>query len=125
MSYATELTKSFVAGGAITKRRIVKLGSNDGEVLQASAATDLLVGVSTEVDAASGARCDVHLGGIVEVEAGASITRGTKVTADANGKAVAAAPSAGTNNEIIGIAMVTAASGDIIPVLLAQSTKQG
>lgn len=125
MSYAAELTKSFTAGAAVTKRRIVKFGANDGEVIQAAAATDLVLGVSTEVDSASGARCDVHLQGVVEVEAGASITRGTKVTSDANGKAVAAAPAAGTNNQILGIAMVTAASGDIIPVLLAQSTLQG
>lgn len=119
------LTKNFTAGAAVSKRRLVKFGSADFTVIQAAAATDLIIGVASELDAASGARVDVHVTGIAEVEAGGTITRGAKVTADADGKAVAAAPAAGVNNQIAGIAMVSASAGDIIDVLLAPSTMQG
>ena len=41
------LTKTITAGGAITRRRIVKFGSSDATMVQASAATDALIGVAT------------------------------------------------------------------------------
>lgn len=119
------LTRTYLTGGAITKRRIVKWGSADHTVVQATAATDSLIGVAAELDAASGERIDVHLSGVVEVEFGGNVTRGAQITADTSGKAVAAAPAAGVNNGIIGIAMVSGVSGDIGTVLLAQSTLQG
>ena len=43
----------------------------------------------------------------------------------ANGQGVTAAPAAGVNNRVIGIAIVSGVSGDIIPVLLSVSTLQG
>lgn len=119
------LTRNFTTGGAIAARRFVMFGSADHTIVQADGATALIVGASTELAAASGARCDAHLAGIVEVEAGGSITRGVKVTSDANGKAVAAAPAAGVNNQIGGIAMVSASSGDVMTVLLSPHTMQG
>lgn len=119
------LTKNFTTGAAVTKRRLVKFGSADFTVVQAAAATDLIIGVASELSADSGARVDVHVAGIAEVEAGGTITRGAKVTADSDGKAVAAAPAAGVNNQIAGIAMVSASAGDIIDVLLAPFTMQG
>lgn len=119
------LSKAFTAGGAVTKRRLVKFGSADATVVQAAAATDLIIGASGDLDAASGARVSVVVAGIADVEAGGNITRGALVTADADGKAVAAAPAAGVNNRVAGVAMVSAASGDIIPVLLAPQQTQG
>jgi hypothetical protein len=119
------LTKSFLAGGTIAKYRFVKFGSDDDTVVQAAAATDLVLGATTDIAAASGERTDVVLDGITEIEAGGSVTRGAKVTSDADGKAVAAAPAQGVNNQIGGIALRSAASGDIIPVLLKQSVMQG
>lgn len=118
-------TKNYTAGAAIAKRRFVKIGAADGAILQAAAATDPIIGASTDIDAASGDRVDAHLAGIVEVEAGGNITRGVQVTADADGKAVAAAPASGVNNFVAGRAMVSAAAGDIIPVLLAIAEIQG
>ena len=47
------------------------------------------------------------------------------MTADADGKAVAAAPGSGVNIRVAGVALVSAASGDIIPVLLAPQQIQG
>jgi hypothetical protein len=116
--------KGFVAGAAIAAKRIVKLGSADNAVIQAAAATDSLVGVS-DLAAASGEHVTVVMGGIAIVEYGGNITRGGLVTADANGKAVAAAPAAGTNNRIIGIAMVSGVSGDLGSVLLQPGSVQG
>jgi hypothetical protein len=113
------LIKNYLAGAAIAAFRIVKF-SADNTVIQGAAATDYLIGIADGMGAsASGARVDVVKGGVAYVEFGGSVTRGGPVTADANGKAVAAAPSAGTQARIIGFAEVTAASGDIAPVLIA------
>jgi hypothetical protein len=109
------VTHNFVAGGAIGANRIVKFGSGDTTVLQATAATESLLGVTTEIAALITERCDVILSGVAEVEYGGVVTRGARLTADADGKAVAA--SAG--NRVIGIAMVSGVSGDIGSVLLA------
>jgi hypothetical protein len=118
------LTKSYAAGGVIGANLIVKF-SADYTVVVAGAATDLLIGVTTEIDAASGERVDVIHGGIADVKAGGTIARGALVTADAAGKAVAAAPAQGVNNHVLGRALIAAADGDIIPVLLAPGIMQG
>ncbi len=119
------LAKNYTAGGAIAAFRIVKLGANDGEVVQAAAATDLLIGVTGELGPASGERVDVQKIGITRIEFGGTVTRGNPVTSDASGKAVAAAPAAGANVRIIGFAEVSAVSGDIADVLLAPCVMQG
>lgn len=118
------LTMTYDAGAAITKRRIVKL-SADFTAIQAAAATDAMFGVAAELDAVSGGRVDVHLSGVAEIEAGGTVTRGALLTSDANGKAVAAAPATGVNNRVIGTALVSAADGDVFPVLLGPHQIQG
>jgi ribosomal protein S8E len=111
------LTKPYTAGGTIAKRRIVKFGAADGVVLQAAAATDLLIGVSTDLGSASGERQDVFMvGNIAEVDFGGTIARGASVTADASGKAVAAA----TGNIAIGYAEVSGVSGDVGTIVIAR-----
>ena len=122
---STIQTKAFKAEAAVTKRRIVKFGAGDDAVLLAAAVGDLSIGVSSNVDAAIGEPCDVHLLGIAEVEFGGTIARGAKVTSDATGRAVAAAPAAGVNNQVIGIATVSGVVGDIGSILIAQSVIQG
>jgi hypothetical protein len=118
--------KTFRAGGAIAERTLVKFGANDDEVVQAAAATDLIIGVCVQPGgAASGARCDVVIDGIAEVLCGGAITRGAAVTSDAAGKAVAAAPGAGTNNRIVGFALRTYANNDVGDVLVSQGVMQG
>ena len=108
------LDKTYTAGGTINPYRFVKFGGSDTAMLQAAAASDALIGVAGQIGAASGERLDVTFVGIGEVEAGGSITRGNSVTSDANGKAVAASD----GNVIIGKALMSASSGDIIPILL-------
>jgi hypothetical protein len=115
---------NFDVGAAVAGNRIVKL-SADATVVQASAATDALIGVSDPNGAASGERLDVTLTGMAEIVLGGTVTRGALITADANGKGVAAAPSSGANNRVVGVALVSGVSGDVIDVLLSQGSVQG
>ena len=94
------------------------MGTADGTVVQASGATAPIIGVSDELDAAADERVDVHVLGVARVVAGGTLSRGTLVTSDAQGRAVAAAPSTGANAYVAGVVLVAAAAGDIVPVLL-------
>ena len=119
------LTKSFLAGAAIAAYRIVKFSALD-TVIPGAAATDSLIGINTDVAPATGERCDVLLQGIAYCEAGAAVTQGAMITSDAVGRGVAAAPAAGVNNRVIGIAEEAAsAAGDVIRVLLSPGVMQG
>jgi len=121
------LIKNFRAAAAIAALRIVKFDAADDDVVQAAAATDAMFGVCVQPDgaAAVGDRVDVVVQGIAEVEFGGNVTRGALVTADAAGKAVAAAPAQGVNNRILGVALRSYASGDHGKVLLAPGIMQG
>lgn len=120
------LMKAYEAGAEIAPYRIVKFDAADGKVIVGAAATDKLVGVSgPTITVPSGQRVDVVHAGIAEVKAGGSITRGDLLTSDATGQAVTAAPAAGTNNRVIGIALRSAASGDVFPVLVQPGSHQG
>ena len=120
-----DLIKSYDTGAAVTARRIVKFDAADGVVIHGAAATDSLIGITGQLDAASGDRIDVTRTGIALVEYGGNVTRGDKLTSDANGKAVTAAPSTGANVQIIGIAEVSGVDGDIGQCLISPSTMQG
>jgi hypothetical protein len=117
--------KQYVAETAVGANLIVKPGSTDDYVVQAAAAADFLMGISGNIAGDAGGRVDIIKEGIADVIAAGAITRGGPVTADANGKAVAAAPGAGANVRIIGFAEATAASGDIIGVLISPGVMQG
>lgn len=120
------IIKNYTAGAAIAAYRIIKPGAADGQVLQGAAATDLLQGVNVQPGAtASGDRIDVAHSGIHPVEAGGAIADGAWFTSDANGKAVAAAPAAGVNNQHCGKTLVTMADGDIAPALILLGQIQG
>lgn len=118
------IEKSVIAGAAITAFTLAKFGSDDNTMVPASAVSDLLVGIFQH-DAANGAEVRVMLTGISRAKAGGTITRGSMLTSDASGQVVAAAPSSGVNNQVIGRALASASSGDIIPVLLSQGIVQG
>lgn len=118
------IVKTFTAAAAVAAYRLVAMAS-DTTVQQGAASTDLLIGVSHELPAVSGERLDVALQGIVEVEFGGTVPRGTKITSDASGKAIAAAPAAGVKAQIAGIALGSYVNGDRGLVLLSQSTLTG
>lgn len=120
------LFKTKTAGGAIAPFRIVAHGAADGQVVQAAAANATLCGTTGQIGAsAAGDRVDVAKAGLPEVELGGIVARGAPLTADANGKAIAAAPAAGTNARIIGFAEVSGIAGDRIPYLFAPGMIQG
>ncbi len=105
--------RTYDAAAAIPPRRIVKFTA-DRVVGLAAAATDDIIGVSDDVGAAAaGDRVDIFRSGPVEIEVGGAIARGKEVTSDATGKAVQAAPAAGTSCRIIGIAERTYVAGDV------------
>jgi hypothetical protein len=119
------LQKNFTAGGAIAAYRIVRMSAAD-TVVQASAATDALVGIQNEVAPASGERTDIIMVGMAFIEAGAAFALGALLTADAQGRGITAAPGAGVNNRIIGVAIDAAvAAGDIVRVQISQCSLQG
>ncbi len=120
------LATNYVADSAIPKYRLVKLGMGDRSVTPAVAATDSSIGVTHELDTAAGERVDVWHVGIAYVEAGAAVTCGAPVTADAQGRGVTAAPAAGSNARVVGFALEAAtAAGDVIRVLLSPCVMQG
>lgn len=125
MSNNILLAKSYNAGGALNANSIVKAGANDYDVLQAAAVTDKLLGVTTEIATVSADRGDVVLAGIADLKLGGTVTRGDRISSDASGNGVTAAPAAGTNNWIVGIALISGVSGDIIPVLVNPQVFQG
>lgn len=115
------ISKTLIAAAAVAAFRIVKFGTSDTAVVQAAAATDLSIGVS-DLGGASGEPIDVIVTDIARVEYGGNVTRGQLLTADADGKAVAAAPAATASARVIGVAMLSGASGDIGSVLIDRST---
>ena len=125
MSNNQLFSKSYNAGGPLAPNTIAKIGANDYDVLQAAAATDTILGVTTEISSATGERVDVVLQGIVDLKLGGTVTRGALLTSDASGNGVAAAPAAGVNNRIVGMAIISGVVGDIIPCLLSPISLQG
>lgn len=119
------LIKTYNAAGAIPAYTIVKFGSNDYDMVAGAAATDKLIGVTTEIAAASGEPVDVIHTEIANVVLGGTVTRGDGLTSDANGAGVTAAPATGVNNTVVGVALISGVAGDVIPMLLKQYSLQG
>jgi len=132
------LIKNYDAAAAVTVRRIVRFDSSspNPSVQHATAATDSSIGVSTMSGdsqpsgtpgvIASGNRVDVILLGITELEAGAAFSAGALLTADSTGRGIVAAPAAGVNNRVVGIALQPAsAAGDIVQMCVNPISLQG
>lgn len=115
------LRKTYTAAAAVAANRIVKFTATPGEVVQAAAATDKLMGIShpANVGVDVGRRIDVALSGIEPLQFAGICAAGDPVTADADGKGVKANPAAGTQCRIIGYVQVATAAGDIADVLIA------
>lgn len=119
------MTKQEVAEAAINTYRIVKFGSTDDFVVQAAAVGDSMIGIVENVSPAIGERCAVVMAGIAELTLGGTVTRGGLITSNGTGQGVAAAPAAGVNNNVIGRALASGLSGDVIPVLICPGSVQG
>ena len=120
------LPQTLLAGGAITKSRIVKFGANDQTVVQSDAAGDSHIGVADSLgQPEAGQTIDVIIDGVALVEYGGNVNAGALLTADASGRAIAATAAAGANVRVIGVAMLGGVSGDIGSVRLAPGSFQG
>jgi hypothetical protein len=120
------LLKTFNTGAAVARSRIVAFGADERTVIQAAAVSSVMFGVSDEVPApATGDVADVVMTGVATVEYGGNVAVGALLTSDSVGRAVAAAPGAGVNNRIIGVAMVAGVLGDLGAVLLSPGQIQG
>ena len=109
---APGIYKNFEAEGEIGPYVIVTHGTADYAVKAATGATVALVGTTDELGKLSNGRVDVCTGGIPEVALGGTVAAGDPLTSDASGKAVKATAA---GNRILGFALVSGASGDIIP----------
>lgn len=121
----------FRSSGAIVQYRIVRLAGTD-LVAQASAATDTLlsvakVGTAATVGGVNNQHIDLaDIGEVIFCEAGAAIAVGARITADALGRGVPAAPAVGVNNSVIGIALQpVAAAGSVFRLLITPQVLQG
>lgn len=113
---------SYTATAAITRRRFVIHAAAARSCTQASAASQVGLGVAIEAAAAAGVEVPVQDIGVAQVEAGAAITAGAQVTTDASGRAVTAA----TGNNVFGIAHTAAgAAGDMVMVKLSTPATTG
>ena len=111
------LVKNFTAETAIPKRRIVAFGAVDGFAALAVAAPGVM-GVSGIRGADVGGRVDIYLSDFHDVEFGGAVANGDYVTADADGRAIKAAPGAGLTMDVVGRAFATGPAGSIGSILV-------
>lgn len=111
------LVKNFTAETEIPKRRIVAFGATDGHVALAGGAAGVM-GVSGIRGGKNGGRVDIYLSDFQDVEFGGPVANGDYVTADADGRAIKAAPGAGVTMDVVGRAFVTGPAGSTGTILV-------
>lgn len=109
MSWNTAL-RNYIATAAIGAYLIVKHSATDGEVTQASAATDALLGVTEGIAPAIGERVDIVKSGLADVTYGGTVAKGDPLTTDAAGKAIKATVA---GSRLIGFAEIAGVAGDV------------
>jgi hypothetical protein len=118
--------KAYKYEGTISPYRACKKGSVNGAVVAIAAATDEVEGFTIEPGTTGEQHGIAMDGGQILVEAGAAITAKAKLTIDAVGRVVTAAPGAGTNVQVFGKALEdAAAAGDLIPMQYTRYVMQG
>ena len=120
------LQKGYTATAAIPAMTLMKWGAADGTVVPATDGSAYIVGVQSQLDCDVGDRASACMvGNIEDVIYGGNVSRGDPLTANAQGRAVVAAPAAGANAFIIGYAEVSGVAGDIGTVIIAPGRIQG
>ena len=125
-------TPALIAGGDVYPYRFIRVdttgptaAADDNTGVQVSAVTDNVVGVSdgstngptSSKHAADGDPITLQGGDVVLVECGGAVSRGGRVQADTNGKAVSAVVTVGPEFRYQGyVALEAGASGQIIRV---------
>lgn len=120
MSAVMGQVATFVASTAIGKNLIVKPSATPGVIALAAVDDKRLVGVTLE-DTNAERTVPVQISGIARVKLGGTVTYGDYIKPNASGQGVAAAaiPEDFTSREwnaVIGVALASGVSGDIIPV---------
>jgi len=94
----------------------IEVANSSGEGRAALAGDgEFIIGVLQNKPIA-GEAATVAISGVTKAAAGGTITAGNSVGVDANGKFVAAA----TGDRRVGVALMSAVSGDIFPLLISQ-----
>jgi len=119
------LIKNFRAAVAIPAYTIVKFGVSDVLVTPTVAAGDASIGITGELAADVGERCDVHMSDIADVRLGGPVTRGDPLTSDVQGRAILAAPGSGAKVRTIGFALASGVLGDVAPARLVPGMMTG
>ena len=112
-----DFEKSYISTNDLSAAQFLIVASdtsNDLAIVKAAAATDPIVGVLQSKPKAGAAAVVRHIG-TTKVVCGGTITRGDKVTSDGNGKAVTTTTS---GNQVVGRALQSGVSGDVIEILL-------
>ncbi|AJX84125.1 hypothetical protein QMA69_05995 [Burkholderia pseudomallei] len=111
------VTASYIAQGEAAPHRLVAYGDADDHAAPAvGAAGEKLLGATTDTGATDGGRVDVVLLGPTPVLYGAAVTRGDRIKADAQGRAVPAA----AGEASIGEALLSGVVGDIGAVFIGR-----
>ncbi|VVD68434.1 capsid cement protein [Pandoraea commovens] len=111
------LVANYVAATAIASHQLVAYGDADDQIKTGTGtAGEKLLGASTDATAAIGERADVVLLGPTPVMYGGVVTRGDRIKADAQGRAVAAAE----GDVSVGEALISGAVGDIGSVFIGR-----
>lgn len=105
------MVRNFTANGLINKRRIVKFGAAEWEAAQADGNQPYIGITGPRGAAAAKDRVDVQMDEIRDLDFGGVVAYGDWITADADGKGVAAAPAADAQMNVIGRAMEMGVDG--------------
>lgn len=117
--------KSFAGQGAIAANSVIAFGTADNTVALATGPTSKIIGTSDNLDHTDGEQVDLEMRPMGEVKLGAAVTRGDRLTSNAAGLAVTAAPAAGVNAHTFGIAAKSGVATEVIPYIRALSVLQG
>jgi len=106
--------QSVTAGAAVGKFRLLQ--NDSGDVIQATAATQVILGASQDTSADSGEKFPMYLGAqVLKLTASAAIAKHVRVMATTGGKIVTFTTGAGVY--ACGVALeAAAADGDVIEV---------
>jgi hypothetical protein len=115
-NYESTNTNEYTAASAIEPYRLVKQGTNEGEVEACTAITDVAIGVSLNKAPAAGDRVQIQTRGVAMIATSAPVSRGAQVMPTAAG-AGKVSTAAGATARSAGLAeAASGADGEVIAV---------
>lgn len=101
------------AGADLTTKQYTAVVANSSGAAASAGAAAYVVGI-LQNEPNTGQPATIVYNGVSKAVCGGSVTAGAKVTTDAAGKMVAAT----TGQAVVGVALASGASGEVIPVLV-------